>query len=208
MQPKLYKQSLIWGILLIFFGIAALVDSFIDLTAMGWTVVLLIAGLVPLGVYWQQRSNWAYLIPTYVFWSIAGLIALISWKLLIGEIIPVYVLWAIAFPFLVGFLRNRANWGLLIPAYVLFAVGAMVGLIGLGFLSDLLIPAYVMIAIALPFFVVYLRNPKNWWALIPGGIMGIIAVGFLLATPEVRYIVPAALVLLGIWILIRQFTKA
>ena len=103
--------------------------------------------------------------------------------------------------------RNGHNWGLLIPAYVLVMVGGMVGLIGLRILRDLLIPAYVMLAIAAPFFVVYFRNTKNWWALIPGGIMGVIAAGFLLASPAVRFIVPVILVLIGMWILIRQIVK-
>jgi len=192
---------------LILFGVTAFVGEFIDLNATIWSVIFFIAGLLPIFVYWQERSNWAYLIPTYVFWVIGIFIALISWNILDDEAIAVYVLWVIALPFVIGFLRDRTNWGLLIPAYVLFAVGGMVGLIGWGILDDLLIPAYVMLSIALPFFVVYIRNPKNWWALIPGGIMSIIAAGFLLATPAVRYIVPVMLVLAGIWILIRQFIK-
>ena len=110
-------------------------------------------------------------------------------------------------PFLVFYLRDRAAWGLLIPAYVLFAVGVMVGLIGMGILDDLLIPAYVMGAIALPFFIVYFRNPKNWWALIPGGVIGLIAAAFILATPAVRFVVPGVMILVGIWILLRQISK-
>ena len=124
-----------------------------------------------------------------------------------GEAIAVYVLGVIALPFVVGYLRHQDSWGLLIPAYVLFAVGIMVGLIGLGWLDDFLIPAYVMGAIAIPFFVVYIRNPKNWWALIPGGIMGLMSIAFLLATPAVRFIVPVVMVLAGIWILFRQIYK-
>ncbi|NIN64744.1 MAG: hypothetical protein GTO63_08590, partial [Anaerolineae bacterium] len=84
-----------------------------------------------------------------------------------------YVLAAIALPFLVAFLRDRSRWGLLIPAYVLLAVGVMVVLIEGGLLSDLLIPAYVLFAIAIPFFVVYARDPKQWWPLIPGGILAV-----------------------------------
>jgi hypothetical protein len=95
----------------------------------------------------------------------------------------------------------------LIPAYVLFAVGLMVGLIGLGVLDDLLIPAYVMFAIAIPFFVVYARDTKQWWALIPAGIMTVIGLSFLIAEAAIQYVVPAALVIIGVWILVRQFTR-
>jgi hypothetical protein len=117
------------------------------------------------------------------------------------------VLWTIAFPFLVGFLRDRSNWGLLVPAYVLTAVGLMVALIGLEVLDDLLIPAYVMFAIALPFLVVYLRNPKEWWPLIPGGIMAVIGFSFLIVEAAAQYIVGVALLVAGAWILVRQFVR-
>jgi hypothetical protein len=123
------------------------------------------------------------------------------------EFIATYVLAAIALPFLVAFLRDRSRWGLLIPAYVLLAVGVMVVLIEGGPLSDLLIPAYVLFAIAIPFFVVYARDPKQWWPLIPGGIMAVIGLSFLIAEAAVQYVGPAVLVLVGVWILVRQFTR-
>jgi hypothetical protein len=204
MRTHLQKQSLLWGTVLILLGAVSLLGEFIDIPPLGWAFTFIVAGFIPLIVYWQERSNWAYFIPSYVFWVIAGLIVLTTWDVLSGEGIALYVLWVIAIPFLIAFLRDQTNWGLLIPAYVLFAVGIMVFLIGMGVLDDLLIPAYVMISIALPFLLVYLRNPKNWWALIPAGIMGVIAAGFLLATPAVRYIVPAVLLIVGIWIIWRQ----
>ena len=117
---------------------AALIGEFITLTAIGWSVICFIAGLFPIVVYWQERTNWAYLIPTYVFWIIGIFIAFISWNIIQDEAIAVFVLWSIALPFVIGYLRNRHNWGLLIPAYVLVMVGDMVGLIGLRILSDLL----------------------------------------------------------------------
>jgi hypothetical protein len=135
------------------------------------------------------------------------MIALILLRILRNEAIATFVLASIAFPFVVGFLRNQALWGLLIPAYVLMVVGLMVGLIGLGWLSALLIPAYVMFAIAFPFGVVYWRDRSNWWALIPGGIMSMIGIAFLLATPSARILVPVVLILVGGWIIMRQVIK-
>jgi hypothetical protein len=89
----------------------------------------------------------------------------------------------------------------------LLAIGVMVGLLGLGVLTDLLVPAYVMLAIAIPFFVVYVRNPKQWWALIPGGILAAIGLSFLIAEAAVQYVAPVALVIVGVWILVRQFAR-
>jgi hypothetical protein len=83
----------------------------------------------------------------------------------------------------------------------------MVGLIGAGILNDLLIPSYVMFAVAIPFFVVFARNPGQWWPLIPGGILAVIGLSFLIAEAAVQYVVPVVLILAGIWILARQLTR-
>ncbi|MCP5019870.1 MAG: hypothetical protein GY938_31985, partial [Ketobacter sp.] len=153
-----------------------------DLTAWVWIAILAIAGLGIFGIYLANRSEWWLLIPTYVMWAVAALVALIQLNILRGEFIAPFVLTAVALPFLFAYLRNREQWGLLIPAYVLLAVGVMVFLIGRGVLNDLMIPAYIMFTIAIPFFIVFGRNSQHWWALIPGGIMTVIGLAFLITT--------------------------
>jgi hypothetical protein len=201
------SQALVWGGLLILFGVVGLVATFISLTAWVWVVVLAVAGLGAFGVYLMDRSERALLIPAYVLWVVALMVALITLNVLNDEFVATYVLAAIALPFLIVFLRNRAQWPMLIPAYVLVAVGVMVGLIGTGVLDELLIPAYVMFAIAIPFFWVYVRNPKQWWALIPGAVMAVIGLAFLIAESSVQYVAPVVLILVGVWILARQFPR-
>ena len=120
------------------------------------------------------------------------------WSLILG---------AVGLFFLAIFLGDRQQWWALIPAYVLLAVGLMVALLESGVLSDLLVPAYVMFAGAIPFLVVFALTPKEWWPLIPGGIMTIIGLAFLVAEAAVEYIGPVALVVVGIWILARQFLR-
>jgi hypothetical protein len=207
MKSQTRKQALVWGGLLIFFGVITLAETFTDLTAWTWVALLAAGGLGVFAVYLTDRSDRGLLIPAYVLWAIAGLIALITLNVLRDESIATYVLTAIALPFLVVFLRDRKQWGALIPAYVLLAVGVMVGLIGAGILSDLLVPAYVMFAIAIPFLVVYARNPKEWWPLIPGGIMAVIGLSFLIAEAAIEYIGPVVMILAGAWILVRMFTR-
>lgn len=207
MKSQSGKQGLVWGGLLIVFGVLGLLEVYTDLTEWVWIAILVAAGLGVFGIYLTDRSDWVLLIPAYVLWAVAGLIALIALNVLQDEFIATYVLSAIALPFLVAFLYDRKQWGLLIPAYILLTVGVMVGLIGAGVLSDLLIPSYVMIAIAIPFFVVFARNPGQWWPLIPGGILAVIGLSFLIAGAAVQYVVPVLLILAGIGILARQFTR-
>ena len=132
MKSQAKRQGLVWGGLLIVFGVVGLLEAYIDLTEWVWVAILVAAGLGVFGVYLTDRSEWGLLIPTYVSWAVAGLIALVTLDVLQDEFVATYVLNAIALPFLVAFLRDRERWGLLIPAYVLLAIGVMVGLIGAG----------------------------------------------------------------------------
>jgi hypothetical protein len=207
MQSQSKKQALVWGGLLILFGVMALVSNLTDLSAWIWVIVLAVAGLAVFGIYLSDRSEATLLIPAYVLWAVAGLVALTTLDVLRGEFVATYVLAAIALPFLVVFVRDRAQWWALIPVYVLLAVGLMVGLTASGILSELLIPAYVMFAVAIPFLVVYALNRKQWWPLIPGGIMAVIGLAFLVAEAAAEYIAPVALVVVGIWIRARQLVR-
>ncbi|MCJ7565965.1 MAG: hypothetical protein MUO58_00290 [Anaerolineales bacterium] len=258
MKLQSRNQALVWGSLLVIFGIVGLVESFTDITPWTWVAILAATGLGIFGVFLLDRSEWWPLIPAYVLWATAGLLALVELNVLRGDFLASYVLTTIALPFIVVFLRDRSQWWALIPAYVMLAVAAMVLLsetvllpdafeatfvltaialpflvvylrdqtqwwplipayvllsIGimipleaLGVLNDFLVPAYVMFVIAIPFFIVYIRNPKQWWPLVPGGIMTAFGLSFLLVE-AFQYVFPALVILVGFWILIRSFTR-
>jgi hypothetical protein len=201
------KQGIVWGGLLILFGIMALVEVYTDLSPWIWFIVLALAGLLVLLVFLTDRSDYSLLLATYILWVIAGLIGLLESNILSDPWVPLYVLSAIALPFLVVYFRDRNQWWALIPAYVLLAVGLMVLLLESNVLSDLLVPAYVMFAIAIPFLVVFANNRKNWWALIPGGILVVIGTAFLIAEAALEFILPVVFIILGIGILLRVFTR-
>lgn len=260
MESKVNKQNLGWGILLICFGISALLDIYTGVSEWYKFGIFFLGGLVALAIFFADRSDWALLIPAYVMIAIAAIGAMAVLDLLDGDIMGSFVLVLVAAPFLAVYLRNREHWWALIPSFILFAIalmlllttlnvlgddliapfilyaiaipflvvyfrnkkenwwalipayamiviGTMVGLIETRILGDMLIPAYIMLAIALPFFVVYFRNRENWWALIPGGIMAFIGLGFLLSEPVGRFFVPAALIVTGLWVLLRQGKK-
>ncbi len=257
MQSLSRKQALVWGGLLIVFGLMGLMESLVELSPWVWVGVLALSGLGVLAVYLTDRSEWGFLITTYALWAVAllivlavldilpgvfiafyvlaaialpflvvylrnrehwwalipayvllaigSMIALTEWGILADAFIATYILVAIALPFIVVFLRDRSNWWALIPAYVLVAVGIMVALIDVGVLGDLMVPAYVMFAIAIPFLVVYIRNPREWWPLIPGGIMAVIGSAFILSAGAAQTLGAVALIGVGVLILLRQF---
>ena len=163
------KHSLVWGGLLLLIGLLSLGETFYHLGPWVWSAGLAVAGAGIFTLYSTDRSEKWMLVVSYALVTIAVLVALLTLDILPISLIPTFVLINIAIPFLVIYLQgDRKNWGLLIPVYILGAVGVMVPLITIGFLKGILIAAYVLFAIAIPFFVVYARNTKNWWALIPG----------------------------------------
>jgi hypothetical protein len=147
------------------------VEVYTDLTAWGWVGILAAGGLGAFAVYLTDRSDWGLLIPAYVMWVVAGLIALITLSVLRDPFVSSYIFAAILLPFVAVYLRNRKQWWALIPAYVMLAVGVMVVLIELEILRDPFISSYVFAVILLPFLVAYLHNREQWWALIPVYVM-------------------------------------
>lgn len=255
------KRDIGWGILLITFGVVALLNLFTGIS--DWMIVLILGagGVVNLALFLTDRKDWVLLIPTYIllaaalittivflnllrgtviapavllliampflvvflykpkqnWWalipawvliSIGLMVFLLGLDLLPGGVVPLYVLGSIALPFLVVYFLDRNNWWALIPAWSLIAIGVMVFLIDVRFLTNLAIPAYVMFAVAFPFFVVFLTNRKtNRWALIPGGITGVIGLGFFAGTNLAAYVIPSVLIIVGGWVLISSFGK-
>jgi hypothetical protein len=119
-----------------------------------------------------------------------------------GNLIGAGIFVAMGIGFYALYQRNDSHWGLLIPSYVMFALAGLVVIDTLPIRGDLG-GAYVMFAIAAPFFYVYFRDRSKWWALIPGGIMAALGVGILLS--DFAYVFPAALIVAGIYLLVRQF---
>lgn len=177
------------------------------------------------------------------------------------------LLWALAFGtggaiFLFVFLNNQSNWWTLIPACALFSLAAVIALEELGPETTIDWSGVLVLGgIGLPFWLIYIQNPENWWAIIPGGTLstlaavaglsstmggdetgGVFFLGlaltfgllYLLPTPEanmkwalipaavlgvmgalltaaaasaLQYIWPAALVLIGLYILFRTLSS-
>lgn len=74
--------------------------------------------------------------------------------------------------FLFSFVSSRSNWWAAIPGSVLFSIGVTAALpwVAPG-LEGRLGGPIVLAGISLGFWLVYLRVPVNWWAIIPAGVM-------------------------------------
>lgn len=107
MKSSSRKQGIVWGGLLILFGIMALVETYTDLGPWVWAIALATAGLLVLLVFLTDRSEYGLLLPTYVLWAVAGLVALTESNILQDPWIAFYVLTAIGLPFLVVYFRDR-----------------------------------------------------------------------------------------------------
>jgi uncharacterized membrane protein HdeD (DUF308 family) len=207
-QPEKPATSLnwLWGGALIMLGLLFLANQLFNFDLTGLMIALGFAGVgvIFLAVYLVNHQQWWALIPFYIMEVIAGII-LLSTTNLEGEIVAMLIMFAIGLPFLYLYLRNRAHWWALIPAYIMFAIGMFVFLAS-GRMDDNLLVTYIMFAIALPFFVVFLSNRANWWALIPGGVMAMIGLAFM-AGSLVSYVIPGVLIVAGIFLLVRELAS-
>ena len=259
MELKTNKENMGWGILLICFGSAVMLDLYTNFSDWFKVGIFLIGGLVTLAIYLSNREQWLILISAYILLALSAIAALALWDFLEGDVMGSFVLAIIAAPFfavyfknknnwwamipglilsaiavlllltsmnvideflfapyflfsigvtfLVVYFNDRKNWWALIPAYTMIMVGFLVAFLETGILTDMLIPAFVLFSIAIPFFIVYFKNRENWWALIPGGILGTIASGFLLSEPIGKFLTPVVLIVIGFILIFRQNRK-
>lgn len=207
MRTQTLTQAIVLGGLLVLAGVLLLLQTYVDLSAWLWFLLLTVGGLAALAFFLADRSNLGMLITTYVLLGIALLLALVMLNVLRDEGVAVYVLSAIALPFLAVYARDRQHWWALIPAYVMLTLALMLALIGAGVLGEGLVPAYVLFAIAIPFFAVYAWDRAKWWALIPAGVMTAIGLFFVIAEAALQWLAPVLLILVGIWILARMLNQ-
>jgi signal transduction histidine kinase len=111
--------------------------------------------------------------------------------------------WAFAFGllgviFLVTFVADRRQWWALIPGCVLLGVAAMIVNSENEFIPDQQAGALFLFSVGLPFLLIYLADRRMWWALIPGGVLTVIALITFVSGGNVSGQVIAALMLFGL----------
>lgn len=202
MQKRGYG-SWIWGGFLIAFGLLLLADNLDwlgDWDAPIWSLILGAISLVFLTTFISDRQQWWALIPGLVILGIAVAVFLAEQDLIADYVVASIILASIGLPFLLIFTIDRQHWWALIPGMTMSGSAVAVFFEGIGVIGGAAVGGIIVGGISLGFVSIYLIDRKQWWALIPGGVMGSVAFFLLLAAAS-RFIWPVALILLGLLLL-------
>ncbi len=124
------------------------------------------------------------IISSRVVW---GLVLVIGGALLLLDTFGIFkggaLFWTIILAiagvvFLSVYISNHAHWWALIPGVIFLALAALLGLNSFvpNFSDTRLSGAIILGGIGLSFLLVYLVERRNWWAIIPAGVMATLAV--------------------------------
>ena len=111
--------------------------------------------------------------------------------------------WAFAFGllgliFLFTFIADRRQWWALIPGCILLGVALIIVNEQNEFITGEQAGALFLFSIGLPFLLIYLVDRRMWWALIPGGVLSVIALITFVSGGNVSGQAIAAILLLGL----------
>ncbi len=151
-----------------------------DIDSAAVATPLFIGLVIPFAVAYlmDRRQNWWALIPGGVMLFLALVTLLVDSTG--GEWIGALFLFMIAGSFLMVYLNNRTRTWALLVAYITGVLG-IAPLMSTGGRDAAYFGPIFLFAVALPFFVLYLRSAENWWAIIPAGSIAVIAVIAVLA---------------------------
>ena len=211
---KRFDVRIVFGIMLIVGGVLFLFENLGFISGgfgLFWSILLLGAGLTSLYIYAINRSNWWALIPGFTLTAIGTSIGLDFIFPVLGNIFGgAIILGGIGLSFWMVYLTNREFWWAIIPAGVMTSLAFVATL-------DELFPhtstdGLFLVGLGLTFILLgVLPGYQNQlrWAFIPGGILTFIG---LLTLPMMgsafNMLWPAALILVGGYILFKNFTRS
>lgn len=206
-----FDLRIVWGALLIVAGLLFLAQSLgLIPSAWGalWAVVFGVAGLAFVAWLFVDRRQWWAIIPGLTLLGLAGVIVL---SMLTpeenGGWAGAVFLGAIGLSFVIVYIMRRDFWWALIPAGALMTL-ALVAL-STSFMTGLESGALLFIGLGVTFGIVALvptPDGRMTWALIPAGILGVMGILIALALGSLlNYVWPIALIIVGVYILIRGF---
>jgi signal transduction histidine kinase len=124
--------------------------------------------------------------------------------------------WAFAFGllgliFLFTFITDRRQWWALIPGFILLGVALIIVNEQNEFMPTQQAGALFLFSIGLPFLLIYLLDRRMWWALIPGGVLSVLALITFVSGGQISGQTIAAILLFGLAIvfaLVRFATRS
>ncbi len=124
--------------------------------------------------------------------------------------------WALAFGllgliFLFTFITDRRQWWSLIPGFILLGLALVIVNEQNEFIPAQQAGALFLLSIGLPFLLIYLIDRRMWWALIPGGVLSVLALITFLAGRDLSGQAIAAILFFGLAIvfaLVRFTTRS
>lgn len=196
---------LLFGVLLVLGGVLSLLEvgGFLsNASGIFWGVLFGAAGLVFLNILIRDRNNWWAAFPAF---TLLGLAASSFLPDSLDAFDGLVFFAGISIGFWWVYFTDTSRWWAIIPAGVLLTLGAV------SLMDDLLggdSGGFFFLGLGLTFMLVAILpgGKGRSWALIPGIIL--LLFGTILGTPYVgltEYIVPAALILLGGWLVLRFF---
>ncbi|HEU0293807.1 MAG TPA: hypothetical protein VFR47_13790 [Anaerolineales bacterium] len=131
--------------------------------------------LIPfVAAYLTDRSkNWWALIPGGVMLFLAMTTLLVD--NVGGEWVGSLFLFLIGLSFLVVYLNNRTRLWALLVAYIMGVLSLAPAMASGGGDTAAYFGSVFLFAVALPFFILYFRSAEYWWAIIPAGVMTVLA---------------------------------
>jgi hypothetical protein len=161
-------------------------------------------------VFLTNRALWWAIIPGVTLIGLAALIALDQLLPTVGEVAGgALFLGAMGLSFWVIYLTNREHWWAVIPGGVLFTLALVAGLSSV--FDGLETGGILFLGLGLTFgllSVVPTPQGQMKWALIPAAVlsvMGLLVLGA--AVSLIGYIWPMALILIGLFLLLRTFVS-
>ena len=203
------KNRTFLSFLLIFMGIAFLLNNFGVFGNIGDLMVAVVFGIVSLigwGFYLKNRKHWWLLFPTAVFGGIAGTMVIENVGFLPDYLGGGLFLLALASAFWVVFVVESQHWWAAIPAGVLSTL-AFVAMVDGATHSDITANIFFL-GLGLTFTIVWLnrRTSNTTWAKWPAMIL----LGFSLfvaVAENMHQLWPIILILVGGWLIIKNFTN-